>query len=121
MPPSARRLFAHTDGHPLFTVELLRNLRERGNLVKDKEGYWIQGSTLDWGTLPAHVEGVIGERIARLPEGLHETLTTASVMGYEFTAQVIARVQKLRGARTGQRICRVNWRNAIFWCSNKVK
>jgi tetratricopeptide (TPR) repeat protein len=88
-------LFAHTDGHPLFTVELLRNLQERGNLVKDKGGCWIQGSTLDWETLPARVEGVIGERIARLPEGLHETLTTASVMGYEFTAQVIARVQKL--------------------------
>jgi predicted ATPase len=88
-------LFAHTDGHPLFTVELLRNLRERGNLVKDKDGCWVLGSTLDWETLPARVEGVIGERIARLPEGLHEILTTASVMGYEFTAQVIAGVQKL--------------------------
>jgi tetratricopeptide (TPR) repeat protein len=88
-------LFAHTDGHPLFTVELLRNLQEQGNLVKDKDGNWIQGPTLDWETLPARVEGVIGERIARLPEGLHETLTTASVMGYEFTAQVIARVQKV--------------------------
>ena len=89
------QLFAHTDGHPLFTVELLRNLQERGNLVKDKDGCWIQGSTLDWDTLPARVEGVIGERIARLPEGLHETLTIASVMGYEFIAQVIARVQKV--------------------------
>ena len=63
------RLFARTDGHPLFTVELLRNLQERGNLVKDQEGCWIQGSNVDWGTLPARVEGVIGERIARLPEG----------------------------------------------------
>ena len=32
------QLFARTDGHPLFTVELLRNLQERGNLVKDKDG-----------------------------------------------------------------------------------
>ena len=46
--------------------------------------------------MPARVEGVIGERIARLPEGLRETLTIASVMGYEFTAQVIARVQKVQ-------------------------
>jgi tetratricopeptide (TPR) repeat protein len=45
--------------------------------------------------LPARVEGVIGERIARLPEGLRETLSIASVMGYEFTAQVIARIQKV--------------------------
>ncbi|HLO28792.1 MAG TPA: hypothetical protein VK249_06640, partial [Anaerolineales bacterium] len=67
-----------------------------GNLVKDKDGNWIQGPALDWGTLPARVEGVIGERIARLPEGLHETLTVASVMGYEFTAQVIASVQKVQ-------------------------
>ncbi len=90
------RLFARTDGHPLFTVELLRNLQERGNLVKDQEGRWIQASNVDWGALPARVEGVIGERIARLPEAMHETLTVASVMGYEFTAQVVARVQKVQ-------------------------
>jgi tetratricopeptide (TPR) repeat protein/ABC-type transporter Mla MlaB component len=89
------QLFAHTDGHPLFTVELLRNLQERGSLLKDNDGCWIQGSTLDWETLPARVEGVIGERIARLPEGLRETLNVSSVMGYEFIAQVIARVQKV--------------------------
>ena len=88
------QLFTHTDGHPLFTVEMLRNLQERGSLVKDQDGCWTQGTTLDWDTLPARVEGVIGERIARLPEGLRETLNVASVMGYEFIAQVIARVQK---------------------------
>ncbi len=90
------RLFARTDGHPLFTVELLRNLQERGNLVKDQEGRWIQASNVDWGALPARVEGVIGERVARLPEALHETLTTASVIGYEFAVQLVARVQKLQ-------------------------
>ena len=42
------------------------------------------------------VEGVIGERIARSPEGLRETLNVSSVMGYEFIAQVIARVQKIQ-------------------------
>jgi tetratricopeptide (TPR) repeat protein len=90
------QLFMRTDGHPLFTVELLRNLQERGNLVKDEDGCWIQGKTLDWDTLPARVEGVIGERIARLPEGLRETLVVSSVMGYEFISQVIARVQKVQ-------------------------
>jgi len=90
------QLFAHTDGHALFTVELLRNLQERGNLVKDKEGYWIQGTALDWDSLPPRVEGVIGERIGRLPEGLRETLNVSSVMGIEFIGQVIARVQQVR-------------------------
>jgi predicted ATPase len=90
-----QQLFAHTEGHPLFTVELLRNLQERGDLLKDKDGSWIQGLTLDWDTLPARVEGVIGERIARLPEGLRETITIASVMGYDFIVQVVACVQKV--------------------------
>jgi predicted ATPase len=89
------QLFAHTDGHALFTVELLRNLQERGSLLKDKDGCWVQGSSLDWDTLPARVEGVIGERIARLPEGLRETISIASVMGYGFIAQVLAGVQKV--------------------------
>jgi len=90
------QLFTHTDGHPLFTVELLRNLQERGDIVKDKDGCWIQGATLEWDTLPPRVEGVIGERINRLPEGLRETLNVSSVMGYEFIAQVIARVQQVQ-------------------------
>jgi tetratricopeptide (TPR) repeat protein len=90
------QLFTHTDGHPLFTVELLRNLQERGDLVKDKDGRWIQGATWDWDTLPPRVEGVIGERIARLPESLRETLNVSSVMGYEFIAQVIARVHQVQ-------------------------
>ncbi|MGZ6317544.1 MAG: ATP-binding protein, partial [Anaerolineales bacterium] len=88
------QVFMHTDGHPLFTVELLRNLQERGSLLRDKDGCWILGTGLDWDTLPPRVEGVIGERVARLPEGLRETLNVSSVMGYEFIAQVIARVQK---------------------------
>ena len=37
------QLFAHTDGHPLFTVELLRNLQEHGNLLKDKDGAGFKG------------------------------------------------------------------------------
>src|ERR1700690_996691 len=99
-------LFTHTDGHPLFTVELLHNLQERGILIKDKDGAWSQGATLDWDTLPARVEGVIGERIARLPEDLRETLNVSSVMGYEFISQVIARVQKVEELELAKNLSR---------------
>jgi tetratricopeptide (TPR) repeat protein len=88
-------LFAHTGGQPLFTVELLRNLREQGHLVKDTQGSWVQVSKLDWESLPARLEGVIGERVTRLPADLHETLTIASVIGQEFAAQVVGRVQNV--------------------------
>jgi len=90
-----KALYEHTEGHPLFTVELLRAMQERGDLVRDARDCWIAGPTLDWQTLPARVEGVIEERIGRLEEDLREILTVASVEGEEFTAQVVAQVQNL--------------------------
>jgi predicted ATPase/DNA-binding SARP family transcriptional activator len=84
------RLFRRTEGHPLFTVELLRAMQERGDLLKDENGRWIEGSALDWELLPARVEAVIEERIDRLDPELQEILTVASVEGETFTAQVVA-------------------------------
>jgi predicted ATPase/DNA-binding SARP family transcriptional activator/predicted negative regulator of RcsB-dependent stress response len=82
-----------TRGHPLFTIELLRGLQERGDLVQDPEGRWIEGPALEWGTLPARVEAVIAERIDRLAQPLRAALRVASVEGGVFTAEVVARVR----------------------------
>jgi len=90
-----RALFQHTGGHPLFTIELLLGMQERGDLVQDKHGRWVAGPALDWETLPARVEGVIEERVGRLEEELRDTLSVASVEGEEFTAQAVARVQEI--------------------------
>ncbi|HEX9075889.1 MAG TPA: AAA family ATPase, partial [Anaerolineae bacterium] len=89
-------LYARTEGHPLFTVELLRHLQERGDVVNDTEGKWVQSATLNWEALPARVEGVIEERVARLESNLRETLNIGSVIGNEFAAQVVAHVQQVQ-------------------------
>jgi DNA-binding SARP family transcriptional activator/tetratricopeptide (TPR) repeat protein len=88
-------LFRQTGGHPLFTIELLRTMQARGNLVQDEVWGWVEGSALDWGVLPARVEGAIEERIGRLEAELREILTVASVEGESFTSEVIAQVQGL--------------------------
>jgi len=92
--PSFRQmLHQQTHGHALFTIELLRGMQERGDLVQDRQGRWVEGTKLDWGTLPARVEAVIAERIARLSRPLGEALRVACVEGETFTAEVVARVQ----------------------------
>ncbi len=87
-------LFRQTRGHPLFTTELLRGLQERGDLVRDHAGRWVEGRDLDWETLPARVEAVIAERVGRLDDASRSTLRAASVEGLTFTAEVVARLEE---------------------------
>ena len=86
-------LYQHTDGHALFTIEMLRGLQERGDLVRNEIGQWVEGPAVDWKTLPPRVEGVIGERIGRLPLLLQDLLKVSSIEGEVFTAEVVAQVQ----------------------------
>ena len=89
-------LFRQTRGHALFTVELLRGLQEQGTLTRDAEGRWIRAPGLTWDLMPARVEGVIAERVGRLPEKLQRTLAVASVEGEEFTAEAVARLVNIQ-------------------------
>ncbi len=86
-------LYRHTGGNPLFTVELLRGLQERGDLIRDGAHRWMAREELDWEKLPARVEAVIAERIHRLSPALQALLESASVEGDLFTAEVVARVR----------------------------
>jgi tetratricopeptide (TPR) repeat protein len=85
-------LYQRTRGHPLFTIELLRGMQERGDLIQDSSGWWAEGQILDWETLPARVEAAIAERVDRLAKPLRDALRVASVEGEDFTAEVVARV-----------------------------
>jgi predicted ATPase len=49
---------------------------------------------LDWQTLPARIDGIIGERLDRVPTDLRATLKVASVEGESFTAEVTACVRE---------------------------
>lgn len=86
-------LYRQTGGHPLFTVELLHGMQERGDLIRDNKGLWMEGPALDWETLPARVEAVIAERIGRLDAPSQAALRVASVEGETFTVEVVARVR----------------------------
>jgi predicted ATPase/class 3 adenylate cyclase len=105
-PAFREALFARTGGHALFTVELVRELRERGDLRQDDEGQWTQGPAIDWNTLPAKVEGMIEKRIQRLEQDLGSILSIASVEGETFTAEVLARVQQVQERELVQQLSR---------------
>ena len=93
LPDSFRMaLERQTQGHPLFTVEILRGMVERGDLVQDEHGCWRVGARLDWERLPARVGAIIAERIGSLPGEWQALLAVASIQGEAFLAEVVAGV-----------------------------
>ncbi len=93
--PFRQSLARHTGGNALFTVELVRALQDRGALLRDDKGRWVEGSDLAWAQVPPRVEGAISQRIGELTATQRDLLAVASVEGDEFHADVLARVLDL--------------------------
>lgn len=88
----------HTGGNPLFTIELLHSMQARGDLYRDPTGVWINRPDLRWDHLPERVEAAIAGQIARLPADWQDWLSTASVEGEGFTAELLGKVHGLTDA-----------------------
>lgn len=84
------RLYRTTGGNALFTVELVRALREGGQVTQDERGRWFASRPEEWDELPPRVEATIAERLSALSGELRHDLEAASLQGQEFSAQVVA-------------------------------
>ena len=102
--PFREALARHTGGNPLFTIEMLRALQARGDLMRDEGGRWVTNQELDWELLPARVEAVVAERVGHLSSQFQRTLGVASVIGETFTAEVVARAQEIDAAEILRRL-----------------
>jgi class 3 adenylate cyclase len=85
----ARALYAETDGNPFFMGELVRHLTETGAIYQQDE-HWAWQLAVGELDLPEGVREVIGQRLARLSEETNRTLSIASVIGQEFTLDLVA-------------------------------
>lgn len=95
------RLYQHTSGNALFTIELLRGMQLRGEILKNNKGNWVEEKQLNWESLPSRVEAVIARRVSHLSKECQELLNIACVEGEEFTAEVLATVLGM----DEQRVC----------------
>ncbi len=91
-------LLRQTNANPLFTIELLRGLQARGDLVQDDANNWIAVENVNWEILPARVEAVIAERAGQLEPQFRDILRLASLQGPIFTAQINAHILKIESA-----------------------
>ncbi|HEU4543260.1 MAG TPA: ABC transporter substrate-binding protein, partial [Jiangellaceae bacterium] len=87
--------YRQTHGHPLFVLELVRDLKAHGDLVMRSSASWTALPGVSWDHVPATVAAVIEQRLDRLDADERALLTAAAVEGEYFTAEVAARVAKL--------------------------
>lgn len=105
-----QELLHHTSGHALFTVELLKEMREQGAIQQDDNGLWYQPEVITWDDLPSQIEGVIETRISRLDPTDREILQIGSVEGELFTGEVIAKVVNVDPSELIRRISSIHIR-----------
>jgi ABC-type transport system substrate-binding protein/transcriptional regulator with XRE-family HTH domain len=89
------RLTWQTRGHPLFLLELMKELRHRGHLHLDESGVLVAGGSIDWNHVPDRVASVIEQRLSRIDDQHRHLLDVAAVEGESFTAEVVAEVAGL--------------------------
>ena len=87
--------FERAGGQPFFTLELLRAMQEKGDLVQNQNGSWVPSPNIKWDLLPKRVEAVIENRIDLLNQECRDILSVASVIGERFFAQGIASILDL--------------------------
>jgi DNA-binding winged helix-turn-helix (wHTH) protein/tetratricopeptide (TPR) repeat protein len=87
-----QRLHEHTDGLPLFIVNVIDNLAAQSAAPESIGEPWAQSAAQAQWVVPENLAGAIERQIARLPEETQILLETASVCGVEFRPATVAEV-----------------------------
>ena len=98
-------VYSRTEGNPLFVVELLRYLRDRG-AIAEQAGHWCLARDLPdlLQELPDSIRSMIERKLARLGEADLRLLGAASVQGPEFDSAVLAEAVRLEAEDVDDRL-----------------
>ena len=98
-------IYSKTEGNPLFMVDLVRYLRDRGAIAFNDGRWRLTGSIPDVERdLPASVRGMIERKIGQLGDEDRQLLRAASVAGNEFDSAVITRAISADAAHVEERL-----------------
>jgi DNA-binding winged helix-turn-helix (wHTH) protein/tetratricopeptide (TPR) repeat protein len=111
-----RSIHTHTDGLPLFVVNVIDDLLSQG-ILKPGENEPLTNAQISHVNVPENLAGVIEKLVTRLPSELRSLLEAASVCGVEFRTDTVADVLECEADWVVERCDglarRQNWLNTL--------
>jgi class 3 adenylate cyclase/tetratricopeptide (TPR) repeat protein len=99
-PDLQQKIADKAGGNPFFLEEIVRELKDRGDLVQVRDRYLYQ-RPLSEIEIPNTIQSVLAARMDRLSEDLKRTLQVASVIGRDFAFRLLKTIldigEELRG------------------------
>ncbi len=96
LPSDTRDLIlAKAEGNPFFVEEVIRMLIDRGAIRREADR-WIATASVAGVEIPDTLQGLLLERIDRLPQESRRTLRVASVIGRQFGVTILERLLEAR-------------------------
>jgi len=93
-PELEAKIVEKTGGNPFFVEEIVRELLDRGDLVKSGDQF-VCKLPIDQCEIPNTVHGVLAARMDRLSEDLKRTMQVASVIGRDFAFRLLKSIMEL--------------------------
>jgi class 3 adenylate cyclase len=93
-PDLEKKLIERASGNPFFVEETVRELLDRGDLVRKGDMYESVES-IDKLEVPRTIQGVLAARMDRLSEDLKRTIQVASVIGRDFAFRLLKNTMAL--------------------------
>lgn len=108
-----------SEGSPLIVLEVLAHLKE-SQVLKEHDGGLDLAGRLDEIALPSTVKDLVQLKLAGLDEEQRETLETASVLGVQFEASLLAEVLDEKPIEVAQRLAGLERKHRLLASSGKT-
>ena len=113
------KIYRETEGIPLYLIETIKLMIDEGNIAMEGGKWKIKGNIEELG-IPKKIYDVIRRRIDRLKEEDKEILEIASVIGEEFTTDILARVLDMRKIEILKRISNIEKKYMLICSYNRT-
>jgi tetratricopeptide (TPR) repeat protein len=109
----AQKLVNESQGNPLFVVETLRMLSEKGSLIQEN-GRWRL--SIDEIGIPVKIKDIILRRVSALKAGQRKILDIASVIGSKFNPELLGAVLSLDSLETLETLNTIEKSTSLVVC-----